>query len=103
MRRNVSLVRVAAGRARRKVAGFKPYLWGAAAGGIAGSLLTVAAAGAQGLPAGPAIPKNLAIGAFAGILATFLGASPMLAALTAGTGIYVVNVMRAGASGGGTA
>lgn len=100
-RRNVSLRRVAYGRAARKLGGLRPKLIGAAAGAVGGALLTVAAGAAQNVSPMSALPKNAFVGAVGGLVATLLGARPLVAALVAGTSIYLVNSLRAGISGGG--
>jgi hypothetical protein len=73
-------------------------LIGVVMGAGAGVLLTIMAGTATGTPisVGP-IVKNAMAGAAIGGLASFLGARPAVAAMTAGTGIYLTNIVRAGA------
>lgn len=92
-RRNGSIGRML--RSGRRKGLLLGALWGAGAA----LLLTMAAGAAQGVPATAAFPKNAMAGAAVGAVASMLGARPVLAALTAGTGIYLVNTVRA-ASGG---
>ena len=82
----------------------KRMMYGAGGGALAGVLLTGAAGAARGIPSTGAMPKNAAIGAIFGAVVSMLAKSEtgagVLGALAAGTGIYMVNVMKAAAGPG---
>ena len=93
-RRNISLFRVARGRAGRKLAGFKPLLFAAAAGAVVASIITVMQASAIGSEVASKIPRAVLAGGIMAGIAKWLGATTVTAGLTAGTGLYLLGIAK---------